>query len=343
MFPISSMHVKLRLCLVLVLLALCLSSGLAQAQASSKADAPVTSLRGQTVYAEQDDGLYRTYLPFFAFGNPPPPPGPVNVLIDDFEYDDSPLLHHWFILDPEGDLSTVLYKFDSRRLLAAGDFSFTYPGDPSSGQALNVSLPFLSFGGSDSDGFWFSVDVVGTDGRAYVLRYQPDFSPLTLTRSDGQTTIHYGLGAGLVDNQWHNIRRNLAVDLARAVSGVSVHTVQRLTFHGLRFMNDIMLGQPPVTGDVYPPHVEIQLDGTPDPGGIGYVSPVRVKFMADDGAQGSGIEAVFVRIDGFSWIQHLRPISVFDEPGHHVWEMYAVDKSGYRSEVIAVEVDITSP
>jgi hypothetical protein len=301
----------------------------------------VALLPGATFADAPDEWRYRTYLPFFAFGNPlPPTPGPAALLIDDFEYDDSPLLHNWFILDSHGELITILDKYESRKLLANGDFSFTYPGDPESGQALNVSLPFLSFEMGDFDEWWFSVDVVGTDGQDYVLRYQPDFSPLTLTRTDGQTTIQYGLGAGRVAN----MRRNLAVDLARAVSGVSLQTVKRLTFYSVRLMDNIILRQPPVPGDVYPPHVELQLDGTPDPIGGGYVSPVRVTFVVDDGAHGSGIEAVFVRRDGRSyWAEPLGRTSTIEGVGHHVLEMYAVDGSGYRSEVIAVEVDITSP
>jgi hypothetical protein len=228
----------LQITLALALVALLPRSTFAWASPASRANGP-------------DEWGYRTYLPFFALANPSPPPGPAYLLIDDFEYDDSPLLHDWFILDPHGELITVLDKFDSRKLLAYGDFSFTYPGDPGSGQALNASLPFLSFEMGDFDGFWFSVDVVGTDGRDYVLRYQPDFSPLTLTNIDGKTTIQYGLGTGLVDNRWHNIRRNLAVDLARMVPGVSLQVVKRLTYHGMRLMDNIRLRQPPVPGDVY--------------------------------------------------------------------------------------------
>jgi hypothetical protein len=227
-------------------------------------------------------------------------------------------------------------------VLHGGDrnLSFTYPGDPDSAMALDVSFPILSFQWADYDGWWVSAEVLGTDGQHYHLRYKPDFGQPSVQRINQQITIEYGLGEGSLDNQWHTFGRNLAADLYRMAPGVKLQAVKRLTLNGLRFLDDVMLGQAPVLQDVAPPEVDFRLEGTSADGGATFVLPVRFIALADDNTRGSGVEAVFVRVDGRYWVEDFGQTHVIEETGEHVLEMYAVDKAGNLSDVQSVKVPI---
>jgi hypothetical protein len=65
--------------------------------------------------------------------------------------------------------------------------------------------------------------------------------------------------------------------------------------------------------------------------------------VVDDGARGSGVEEVFVRVDGRYWVQDFGQTSIIDEAGAHVLEMYVVDQAGNLSEVVTVKVRIDHP
>lgn len=275
----------------------------------------------------------------------PPPTSPSDqMLVDDFEYDDSPINHNWFILHPQGELSTIQYKFDSRKLMTTilhgndRNFSFTYPGDPKSAETLDVSLPFLSFEWADYDGWWVSVDVVGNDGQPYLLRYRPNFARPFIERTGQQIVIEYGFGEGSLDNQWHTFGRNLSADLTRMAPGVELQVVTRLTFNGIKFVDDVMFRQASLPADVTSPHVDFHLEGTTAEEAKTFVSPVRFTALANDGANGSGVEAVFVRLDGRYWVEDFGESSVIEKAGEHVLETYAIDKAGNVSDVLSVKL-----
>jgi hypothetical protein len=284
----------------------------------------------------------------FASPLPTPTPTPSNrLVIDDFEYDDAPTNHGWYMLRPLGELSTLTYKFDSHKLMtsiqrgAERDFAFTYPGDPRSGQTLGTNLPFLSFQFADYDGWWISADIRGSDGQDYSLLYKPEFGQPTIKHVGQQYIVQYNLGEGYLDNQWHDFDRNLAVDLAHMASGVQLQTVNRLTFSGQKFLDNIVLSRAPVPEDVAPPHVEINLNGKRNGDGR-FLSPVEFTAIADDGVNGSGVSEIFVRVDGRSWLRNIGLTSILEHLGPHVLEVYATDKAGNMSDVKTVRMQIQS-
>lgn|GEM_PF-3428028 len=275
----------------------------------------------------------------------PTPAFPNRLVIDDFEYNDSPTNHGWHVLHPQGVLSTISYKFDSRKLMSSvlhggdRDFSYTYPGDPESGLTLGATFPFLSLQFVGYDGWWISADIRGSDDQDYTLLYKPQFGQPTIKCVGKRFVVQYNLGEGYLDNQWHDFGRNLAADLARMASGVQLQTVNRLTFNGQKFLDNVVLGRSPVIEDETPPRVNIHVEGIRGEGDE-FISPAVFTPMADDGANGSGVGALFLRVDGRSWLRNYGQTSTLEQEGQHVLEIYAMDKAGNLSDIQTVRVRI---
>lgn len=93
--------------------------------------------------------------------------------------------------------------------------------------------------------------------------------------------------------------------------------------------------------DTTPPETNLSLEGSEGLAGW-YVSEVVADLMSSDAA--SGVQTVYVRVDGGSWRSHVAPI-LMDSTGVHLLEFYAIDIAGNAEEVEStiVSVDTIAP
>jgi len=268
------------------------------------------------------------------------------VSIDDFNYWDSPTEHGWIVLDAGGELRTHNYKFDSPKLHPVGEwgthanFRFTFPGDPAGGEALALARGYLSFEVGDIDGWWAAADVRGDDGREYRLRYEPRFGATEVLTEDGRTTVVHPIGEGYAEaGYFQDVGRNLSADLSAGVPGVGVALVNRLTFYGPGYLDDVMLQEPAFPDDNTPPVTQVRLEGTLGSQGW-YTSPVRMLLSARDEAGGSGVNEAYYRYNGMPWELNHDHFSLMVRDGRGLIEGYVVDRAGNVEEVVTAELSI---
>jgi hypothetical protein len=271
-----------------------------------------------------------------------------RFVIDEFEYFDDPAKHGWSVLESTGTLETLNYKSDSLKLHATDasspGVSFTYPGDPASGQSLEASIPFLSFEVADMDGWSVDMLVRGDDGNDYTLRYEPQFGSPALLQQGSATILQYGIGEGYTAGSWLSFGRDLDTDLNGLLPNVHLTKVQRVTFQGPELLDDVMLEESPFPSDTTPPTTEHLLEGITGNHGW-YTSTVVFALSASDGEGGSGVGATFRRFDKRRWrVDQGYPSSTSAE-GEHRLEGYAVDREGNVGEIraSAFYIDRTRP
>jgi hypothetical protein len=307
-----------------------------------------TPLAGQ---ASSSAGLFTSPLPATdLFASPLPlPTDSARHLIDDFEYLDAPTNHGWYSPDADASLVTMNYKFDSLKLHATvktkgHEISVTYPGDPDSGQRLALPHPFLSFEVGDVDGWRVAVEAQTEGGEKCVLYYEPRFGVPSLERQDGQIVARYSLGEGYLSGKFHDVGRDLAEDLHALAPDLHLATVERLTFQGLEYLDDVVLQEPPFPGDKMAPTTTLHLAGTLSHTGW-YTSPVKFSISAADETNGSGVATTFRRFDHKPWRANCGYTSTLEAEGRHLLEGYAVDRAGNVEGVKSASfgVDRTPP
>ncbi|MCL6614104.1 MAG: hypothetical protein K6U03_05765, partial [Firmicutes bacterium] len=95
------------------------------------------------------------------------------------------------------------------------------------------------------------------------------------------------------------------------------------------------------TVDVAPPTTRAELAGDRWSDGV-FKSPVAVSLMAEDDPGGSGVSAIYYRLDGGAEELYTGPFLVGAE-GRHTLSYYALDRAGNREEKKTTEFRIVKP
>jgi len=158
------------------------------------------------------------------------------LVIDDFEYDDSPLDHGWEIDSGDGQLRVAYDSTLQSRVLQAvteqgTDFRISHTAHDSPKPHLLLKLK--------ADAFFILYVRVQTTAGDYYLQYTPD---------DGEDSvsgeyIYVHIGENHLDSQWHLIERDLAADLAAHVEA-ELSRVKFFVLRGAYLCDDLCLSQP---------------------------------------------------------------------------------------------------
>lgn len=155
---------------------------------------------------------------------------PTPYLIDNFEYDDSPLNHGWGIFSPDSGaaLATAYDSALGSRVLQMsgglnGKFGIYFPksGGGIGSANLNVWRSYLYFY-LKTERLTFSLIVkIKNQNCAYkhIIYRLIGGNPYV----SGDSVV-IPLGAGLADGQWHEIIRNLSADLHKGFTGEALQT-----------------------------------------------------------------------------------------------------------------------
>jgi len=158
-------------------------------------------------------------------------------LLDDFEYEDSPLNHGWTIYDPAGTVSTVSDAGRPGRVMrtTTGEgtgFGIKYPASG----LLDLPYQRVSVWIKDTDHFYFYVRVHATNGSDYYIAYTPTSgAPYS---SDNYAFIP--IGSQYRDGTWRELNRDLSADL-QSVFGVGVAYVRWFCIRGDYDLDDLVL------------------------------------------------------------------------------------------------------
>jgi RHS repeat-associated protein len=161
-----------------------------------------------------------------------------DLVVDDFEYTDSPTNHDWTIYTGSGTVATTTDSGRSGRVMQTTtsqgtNFGIYYPEDGS----LELEYEHLSVWIKDSDDFYIYVKVHGTNGSDYFVRYDPsDDSP----SANGNYAI-IPVGWRYKQGNWRELRRDLDADLRSVFTGVGVEYVTRIYVRGDFYLDDLRL------------------------------------------------------------------------------------------------------
>ncbi len=156
------------------------------------------------------------------------------VVLDNFEYNDSPLNHGWSIQEGSGSVSVV---YDGTSLSRALDlaslqglnFKVNYPLP---GRNLSIPRGLLRLRFKTTQDFEIFVKVTGTDGNGYYIKY---------TSQNGNPSTYneyliYPLGVLVKDGKWHILQRDLLTDMRGLFK-----SVEYLVIRGSLQLDDLTL------------------------------------------------------------------------------------------------------
>ncbi|MCK4597890.1 T9SS type A sorting domain-containing protein, partial [bacterium] len=161
---------------------------------------------------------------------------PDEFIIDDFEYDDSPLNHGWGIDQGTGELSVVFDPTLNSRVMEAITTEGT--GFRISHTAFNSPKKLLSLEMKADEFFILYVRVQTTLGE-YYLQYTPDVGADTVSGS----YVCFHLGSSYQDSHWHTIQRDLAADVSSQLDA-SFSWVKYFVLRGSYRLDDLTLSEP---------------------------------------------------------------------------------------------------
>jgi len=162
---------------------------------------------------------------------------PTYIIINDFEYEDSPLDHGWVINEGEGEVITVYDdSLDSRVMQVTTDQGTGFRIDYPAGHNLTIPKQYLSVKIRDDNYFVFYVRVHASDGRDYYLQYTPDEGVI----SSGGGYVYVHLGKLYQDGYWHELDRDLDADLF-AGARVYLEYVKCFCIRGDCWLDDLIL------------------------------------------------------------------------------------------------------
>jgi hypothetical protein len=160
-----------------------------------------------------------------------------TVLLDAFEYLDSPLNHGWKVTEGEGKLETIADdEVKSRVMLATTSQGKAFKVEYHVHGPLPEGSRYFSFRIKSSGDFVVYVNVQADDDRSYYLQYQPGMgSPYT---SGGMYAL-YPLGTAFEQDRWNSITRDLAQDLFD-VFGLNLTRVNYIVLRGSYRVDDVL-------------------------------------------------------------------------------------------------------
>ncbi|MEW6686797.1 MAG: hypothetical protein AB1393_11425, partial [Candidatus Edwardsbacteria bacterium] len=166
-------------------------------------------------------------------------------LLDDFEYTDSPLSHHWTIYAGSGNVTTIYDATLNSRVMqtttsVGTGFGIAFPKDYAS-NPLNLEKRYFSFKIKDTDDFIFSVTVLSTGGIEYFLEYHPTEKLLAYP---SRRVAVFSLGSSYKDSNWHTVERDLEIDLYTAFK-VHFKSVKWFCIRGDYYLDDLKLSNTP--------------------------------------------------------------------------------------------------
>jgi len=159
-------------------------------------------------------------------------------IVDDFEYNDSPLDQGWVPCSESTDLRIVFDEDLNSRVSRIRSTPGTEgrcgyaPGDSS----LNIDKPYLSAKVKPEAGFVFEVKVSGVDADDLNLSYT--FSDPAAGGEPGAGEVR--LPGRFQDGKWHFLERDLASDLLDAF-GVELESVKEIYVSGSGYLDEVKL------------------------------------------------------------------------------------------------------
>jgi len=142
--------------------------------------------------------------------------------------------------DPAGAVIRNVYDADrqSRVIeLSGAGRSNGYRLRKANGSPWRDSSRFvIEWGMRYSENFQIFVDIWTTAGQRYLYYSEADYNGLGTG-----LYVHYGLGSGVTDGQWHKFVCDLQADLEAAQPGVSILEVNGFRIHGSGRVDDIIL------------------------------------------------------------------------------------------------------
>jgi len=180
---------------------------------------------------------------------------PTYTIIDNFEYEDSPLNHGWVIAGGEGDVSTVYDSCLNSRVMQVTTeqgtgFRIDYPENHN----LTISKKYLSVKIKDNDYFIFYVKVHANNGEEHFLQYTPDEGEISTNGS----YIYIHLGACYQDGNWHNLERDLDADIFAGL-GIHFEYVKYFCIRGDYYLDDLVLDSVLNSQNIFIPENNTQL------------------------------------------------------------------------------------
>jgi len=192
--------------------------------------------------------------------------------------------------------------------------------------------------------YWYSTGANGAEenirnGTIWIDRTKPtvqttvDGYDLTLNASDamsGVSTVHYRIDGGA----WYEYSGQFTVGAVGWQYAVEYYATDVAGNDGT--VQTVLVGD----DDDVAPEVSIALDGPMTEGW--YTAPVTVTLSASD-TGGSGLDAIYYRLDGGSWVTYTSPFQV-SASGTHTLEFYAEDNFGNQdSDSRVLKVDVSAP
>jgi hypothetical protein len=163
-----------------------------------------------------------------------------SVIVDDFEYADSPLQHGWEITGGHGKIETIYDSEVNSRVLSTTSsegtkFAFTYPV----GRNLRIPRPHLSVQIKPLEPFTLYVRVRADDGKDYYLQYMAGEGKLqVLKTADGTLYLLYYLDK--MPPAWQLLERNLQQDLHQ-LTGINFKYVRWFVIRGGSLLLDDLI------------------------------------------------------------------------------------------------------
>jgi hypothetical protein len=157
------------------------------------------------------------------------------LVVDDFEYSDSPRNHGWRVRRGQGDLFTEPGRGERVLRTETGAYPSWRFGI---GKSVNAAHPVLVLQVRDTDDYGVVAVVKGTNGQKYILVYHPwDGSPSV--KKENQ--LWYPLGTAYQDGSWRELRRDMSADLQGLMPGVGYDGVIQVRLYGDLRADDIVL------------------------------------------------------------------------------------------------------
>lgn len=159
-------------------------------------------------------------------------------LVDNFEYDDSPLDHGWVLCSDAGNLEIVFDEEVGSRVLKSKSIlemkiKACYPQEELS---LDILKPYLSVKIKGEDCFALGVEVSDVNDSAYFLNYVLFDTAVELD----YRTCYVRLANRFQDGKWHFLERDLAKDLLEAF-GVQFKSVKSFCILGSGYLDNLKL------------------------------------------------------------------------------------------------------
>jgi len=162
---------------------------------------------------------------------------PTYTVIDNFEYEDSPLNHGWLIAGGEGEVTTVYdNSLNSRVMQVTTNQGTGFRIDYLTDRNFTIPKQYLSVKIKDNNYFVFYVKVHASDGRDYYLQYTPDEG--VISKSDDYIYVH--IGTLYRDGCWHELSRDLDADLFTG-AGVHFEYVKWFCIRGNYWLDELVL------------------------------------------------------------------------------------------------------